>query len=407
MDKKVSIINNIKLFFFSVVLGAVTGLIIWAFLRAVGLCTNLLWDTLPEFIDFRGYAIVVCAIGGLLIGIFRKKFGDYPEELTTVMGKVKKDGHYDYSNMLVILVAAFLPLVFASSVGPEAGLTGIIVGLCYWVGDNIKYAKTHEKIYSQLGEAVTLGVIFHAPLFGLFAVEENANQVDENVKLPKVSKLVLYGGAIAGGFIVFRLMSTFLGKAAEGLPSFDSINIEVWDYVAAILYTVIGVLMAYLFKYSEKVAEKVASLIPAILREAICGIVLGVIITFVPMVAFSGEDQMGELATTYMEYTPLILIGISLLKVVITTVCIKMGLKGGHFFPLIFACVCMGFAISMLMFGLDINHLVFAAGTVTAACLGAQMKKPLAVTMLLLLVFPVKMIIVGFIASVIAAKLSK
>ena len=407
MDKKISILNNIKLFFFSALLGAVTGVIIWAFLRAVGLCTNLLWDTLPGIIDFKGYAIIVCAIGGLLIGIFRKFFGDYPEELSTVMGKVKKEGHYDYSNMLVILIAAFLPLVFASSVGPEAGLTGGIVGLCYWVGDNIKYAKTHEKIYSQIGEAVTLGVLFHAPLFGIFAVEEEADEDEdkENVKLPKVAKLVLYGGAIAGGFIVFRLMSNFFGKAAEGFPSFDSINIEVSDYVAAILYVVIGVVMAYLFKYAELLAEKIASLIPAVLCETICGIVLGVVITFVPMVAFSGEDQMGEMATTYMEYTPLFLIGIALLKIVMTTICIKMGLKGGHFFPLIFACVCMGFAVAMLIFGMDINHLVFAAGTVTAACLGAQMKKPLAVTMLLLLVFPIKMIIVGFIASAIAARL--
>ena len=179
----------------------------------------------------------------------------------------------------------------------------------------------------------------------------------------------------------------------------------MWDYVAAILYVAIGVVMAYLFKYAELLAEKIASLIPAVLCETICGIVLGVVITFVPMVAFSGEDQMGEMATTYMEYTPLFLIGIALLKIVMTTICIKMGLKGGHFFPLIFACVCMGFAVAMLIFGMDINHLVFAAGTVTAACLGAQMKKPLAVTMLLLLVFPIKMIIVGFIASAIAARL--
>ena len=45
--------------------------------------------------------------------------------------------------MPVVLVCAFLPLVFGSSVGPEAGLTGIIAGLCYWVGDNVKYAKEH------------------------------------------------------------------------------------------------------------------------------------------------------------------------------------------------------------------------------------------------------------------------
>ena len=157
---------------FAFLLGAFAGTVIWLFLKAVGLISGLLWDKLPEIIHFKGYAVLLCAAGGLIIGIFRKFFGDYPEELPVVMGKIKKDGHYDYSNMFVMLVAAFLPLVFAASIGPEAGLTGVIVGLCYWVGDNLKYAKTHEKEYSEIGEAVTLSVLFHAPLFGIFSVEE-------------------------------------------------------------------------------------------------------------------------------------------------------------------------------------------------------------------------------------------
>lgn len=66
MSNKKSFVNPIKLVFFAILLGAVTGAVIWAFLRAVGIGTNLLWEKLPM-----------------------------------VMGKVKKDGHYDYSNMLV------------------------------------------------------------------------------------------------------------------------------------------------------------------------------------------------------------------------------------------------------------------------------------------------------------------
>lgn len=163
MSKKKSFINHIKLVFFAGLLGAVTGVVIWAFLRSVGIGIDFLWERLPKIVGFRGYGIVVCTIGGLIIGIFRKAFGDYPEELPVVMGKVKKDGHYDYSNMLVMLISAFLPLIFAASVGPEAGLTGVIVGLCYWVGDNLKYAKEHEREYSEVGEAVTLGVQMKKP----------------------------------------------------------------------------------------------------------------------------------------------------------------------------------------------------------------------------------------------------
>ena len=86
-------------------------------------------------------------------------------------------------------------------------------------------------------------------------------------------------------------------------------------------------------------------------------------------------------------------IGIAVVKLILTSMCIKLGLKGGHFFPLIFACVCMGFGVGIFIFGYDLPHLVFAAGMVTAACLGAQMKKPAAVTMLLMLMFPVRMLL--------------
>ena len=67
------------------------------------------------------------------------------------MEKVRAEKRYEYKNMLVMMVAALLPLLIGSSVGPEAGLTGIIVGLCYWAGDNLKFAKQNTRNYSQIG----------------------------------------------------------------------------------------------------------------------------------------------------------------------------------------------------------------------------------------------------------------
>ena len=402
MSNKKSFVNHLKLVFFAILLGAVTGTVIWAFLRSVGIGTNLLWKRLPEKFDIRGYRIVVCTVGGLIIGIFRKVFGDYPEELPVVMGKVKKDGHYDYSNMLVMLISAFLPLIFAASVGPEAGLTGVIVGLCYWVGDNIKYAKEHEREYSEVGEAVTLGVLFGAPLFGIFAVEEEGGAHSDFV-MPKPAKLVLYSAAIAGGLIANGLLSRFFGQAMGGFPAFADVSMQTGDYVAMALYIVCGILLAGVFELCEKFAEKIAKTVPKVICETLCGLILGIVITCVPMVSFSGEEQMGGLMEEYTAYVPIVLIGVSLLKVLITTWCIQLGMKGGHFFPLIFACVCMGFGVGMLIFGYDLGHLAYAAGTVTAACLGVQMKKPFAVALLCLLCFPFKMIFFLFLAAAIGA----
>lgn len=405
----VKFLNNLKLIAFSLILGAVTGVIVWVFFKLVGLATDLVWERLPDVIGFQGYSIVVCALGGLIIGIVRHFFGDYPEELQVVLGKVKKEGHYNYSNMLVMLISAFLPLVFAASVGPEAGLTGIIVGLCYWVGDNIKYAKEHEKAYSKIGAAVTLGALFHQPLFGIFAVEEGDDAPEDRSEyiLSKPTKLLLYGAAIAGSLLVNRLLSDFFGKALQGSDSFTDVSIAAWDYVAMILYVVIGVLMAIVFSYGERLFEKIADKIPSIVRETICGLILGLVITFVPIVAFSGEEQIGEMINTYGNYVPIALIGIAVVKMLLTSFCIKFGIKGGHFFPLIFACICMGFGLAIFIFGDDLSHLTVAAGVVTASCLGAQMRKPIAVALLCLLCFPFKMIFILFLAAAIGTFIMK
>ena len=95
----------------------------------------------------------------------------------------------------------------------------------------------------------------------------------------------------------------------------------------------------------------------------------------------------------------------ALVWILLTNLCIQFGLKGGHFFPVIFAGVCMGYGVAMLTCGPDGGHVVFGAAIVTASLLGGIMKKPLAVTMLLFLCSPVKMFIWIFIAAAVGSKL--
>lgn len=126
-----------------------------------------------------------------------------------------------------------------------------------------------------------------------------------------------------------------------------------------------------------------------------------------PAVLFSGEHQMGVLIGDYLGYLPIALIGFAFLKIILTNLCIQCGLKGGHFFPLIFAGVTMGYGLALIVFPDGGPHVVFAAAIVTASLLGNSLKKPLAVTMLLFLCFPLKMFIWIFFAAVIGSKLAK
>lgn len=77
-------------------------------------------------------------LGGLLIGLYEKMTGTKTDDLNQVMAKVKQDGRYPYDNLGKLSLAALLPLLFGGSIGPEAGLTGVIAGLCSWVGDRMR-----------------------------------------------------------------------------------------------------------------------------------------------------------------------------------------------------------------------------------------------------------------------------
>ena len=429
---KYKLINNLKLYLFVIALGAAVSVILWVFLKAIQLCTGLLWEMLPQALGGGAVAdgggavasgggalgalgalggnpaagivmVAVCAAGGLIMGLVRRKYGDYPEELPVVLGKIKRDRHYDYHPMPVMLVCAFLPLVFGASVGPEAGLTGIIAGLCYWIGDNVKYAKSHAAEYSDIGAAVMLGTLFHAPLFGIFAVEESEN--GETPNIPKISKILLYGLSAATALLVMKGLGAVFGAAGEGFPGYEADGAGAADYAMLLPYVAVGLILFLAYFYSKKLMTIIAGKIPAVVKETICGLCIGGVALVLPAVLFSGEEQMGMLPDAFTAYAPAALIGVGLVKILMTTFCIEFGMKGGHFFPLIYACSCMGFGLALLVFGGAAGaHAVFAAAVVTAATLGAQLKKPFAVTMLLMISFPLRLALWIFLAAAIGGK---
>jgi|GEM_PF-32049 len=451
--------NSIKVIVMAAVLGAFAGAVVWTFLKAVSLATDLLWNELPERLgkalgeaavnpfagvpilsDLAGgavdslakvhpgvFIVPVCALGGMLMGLLHKKYGDYPDELEVVIGKIKSEKRYDYRPMAVMLSCAFVPLVFGASVGPEAGLTGIIAGLCYWIADNMKFAKHHADDLSRIGAAATLGGLFRAPLFGIFAVEEPGGEKEQGtaeneavradpakadaksaaIDLPKPAKVLLYGVATASIFGTLYAMEAWIGPATEGFPSFTRAPFGAYDLLLIVPYILAGLLIYVLFEASEKLCGKAASRLPAVVPETVCGLVIGLTALLAPVALFSGEEELLRLAELPAGIAPLSLGAAGLFKVFLTAFCIRFGMKGGHFFPLIFACALIGTAVAAAVFPDPGDHFVFAAGIVTASALGAQMKKPLAATMLLSLCFPLTFLIWAFPAAFVSSRVAR
>lgn len=387
--------NNVLFLLYTVILGAIVGAIIWAFVRIMNLGIEFIWDFAPSHLNFPLYTLCVCVIGGLLIGVWKKKFGDYPEELGTVMGKIKKTGRYQYNNVFSTIVSALSPLLIGASVGPEAGLTGVIAGLCTWVGDKLKlYLKEVEEL-TQIGLSATLGTIFHSPMFGFIEPIES----DKEVVLPRTSKIVLYFAAILSSLGMFILLGNLFG-GRTGLKDFAAGKIDWLQYLYAIPLAAVGIVAGYLYFIFKKLTFTLENKFRkyTVLRATAGGLLLGISGTFLPLTMFSGEHQISEVMNNVETIGAVMLIVIAVVKLLLTNICIDSGLKGGHFFPVIFCGICIGCAMSIIL-GIDI---VFCASVVTTALVGHTLKKPLATVLLLMIVFPVKLIPIMLFAAIAA-----
>ena len=390
--------NNSIFMLYAIIIGAVTGLIVWIFLKVMNIGINFLWNTLPNIVDIPFYTIIVCTIGGLIIGIWKKINGDYPENLEEVMEKVKKDGRYSYDKLGVVSISAMLPLIFGGSIGPEAGLSGVIAGLCTWVGDKLKYFFKEMKELTQIGVSATLSTIFNSPMFGFVAPIES----EEQTILPKKSKIIVYFLAIFGAFGIIILLNNIF-NSKMGMPSFDGLIITSREWLWLLPLIIIGIVSGYFYLYSNKLITKVSNPIQKypILICILSGLILGIAGTILPYTMFSGEHQMEEIMHSFKDVGIIILIVTAFIKLFITNTCIIMGFKGGHFFPCIFSGVSLGYAFSMLLG----TNSTFSVIIITTTLISFIMNKPFATILLLMIIFPPSAIPVMVLSAVLGSSI--
>ena len=134
-------------------------------------------------------------------------------------------------------------------------------------------------------------------------------------------------------------------------------------------------------------------------KAVLAGVLLAVCGMALPYTMFAGESQAHYLMVGYSALPAAALIATGFVKCALTPTCLNLGWRGGHFFPVIFSGVSLGYGFALLTGAAP----AFCVAACTSALMGSVMRQPIMAALLLMLCFPLKGVVVMLVAAVIGA----
>jgi chloride channel protein, CIC family len=364
----------IKLMALVVVLGLISGLVTFAFMALVHQGTGLVWEQIAEVsgLDQRLFTVLVCTLGGLLVGLLVKLFGDHSGIFAEVMAEFGKTGRFDYRSAPGIVITAFVSLISGASLGPESPLADACGGIGTWISDRIKLNEQETRTMGYSGVSGMLASFITSPFSGALLGLESAQGESRG---RQTYFWVLFPSLLASAVatVIFVMLS---GTFFETLYKFPAYSPQLRDLFYAAPLGLIGGIVGLLFMLSLRRLQVLFQPMKGhvVLRGLIGGLGMGLIGAILPLTLFSGEKETTDLIAHAAEIGVLMLILLGFVKLFATSLLLATGWKGGYIFPILFASVALGLAVNLLFPSIPVA--VTVAATMAGALVTA-MKAPL------------------------------
>lgn len=374
IDPQAKLGPYVRLLALAAVLGIITALVTFVFIVVVHLGTQLLWEQAAPATGLPAPLLIllICTIGGLLVGVLVRVFGDHNGVFADVLKEFGETGRFDYRHAPGIVITALVSLISGGSLGPEAPLADASGGIGTLLADRLKLDLRETRTLSYSGLSGMLGAFITSPIGGPLLALESAQGGTSGLML---YFWVLFPSLVASAVavVVFVALSgSFFGT----LYVFPAYVPKLADLLFAVPLGLVGGLVGVIFFVVLRGLQKVMLPLKAhlVVRGLIGGIGLGIVGAFLPLVLFSGEDQTLDLIHHAAEIGVVMLIVLAVTKLVVTCLILAAGWKGGYIFPILFVGVALGLAMNQLFPSIPVA--VAVAATLGGA-LVATMRAPL------------------------------
>jgi H+/Cl- antiporter ClcA len=360
----------LKLLLLAALLGLISAVITFAFQGLVRVGQVLVWKRAAHAagLPTPAFTLAVCTVGGLLVGGLVKTFGDHSGIFAEMMTEFGRTGRFHYRRAPGMVITALASLIAGGSLGPEAPLADACGSLGTLMSDRLKLDEKGTRSLGFSGISGMLAAFITSPFGGALLGLESARAGVDYV-------WTLFPTLVASSFatVAFVLLS---GKFFRVMYEFADYKPQLLHLLLAVPLGLMGALAGAIFivgfDYLSKLLEPLNKHL--ILRGVIGGLGLGISGALLPLTLFSGAAETGEMIRRAADIGAIGFVVLALVKLLVTTLCLATGWKGGYIFPTLFAGAALGTAAHLLFPA--IPEAVAIAGTLGGA-LVATMKAPI------------------------------